>query len=72
MKVIYEGEWFLGKVVKTVGNLCLVRCLEKPYGISEPQDLEPERDTVVYEELYDVDGIIPRQIKVKRSWKWIY
>ena len=44
----------------------------KPYGISESQDLEPERDTVVYEELYDVDGIIPRQIKVKRSWKWIY
>lgn len=72
MKVIYEGEWFLGKVVKTMGNSYLVRCLEKPYGISEPQDLEPERDTVVYEELYDVDGIIPRQIKVKRSWKWIY
>ena len=67
MKVIYEGEWFLGKVVKPVGNLCLIRYLEKPYGISEPQDLEPERDTVVYEELYDVDGIIPQQIEVKRS-----
>ena len=69
VKVICEGEWFLEKVVKTVENSCLIHCLEKPYGISEPQDLESERDTVVYEELYDVDGIIPQQIKVKRSWK---
>ena len=59
MKVICEGEWFLGKVVKTVENSCHVRYLEKPYEISEPQDLEPERYTVVYEELYDVDDIIP-------------
>ena len=29
VKVIYEGEWFLGKVVKIVGNSCLFRCLKK-------------------------------------------
>ena len=72
MKSLYESEWFLGKMVKIVGKSCLVRCFENPYGVKEPQDLEPERDTVVYNGIYSTDGVTPQQTQVRCSCKWIY
>ena len=38
--VEYEGEFFLGIVLEVSCTGTRVQCLEKPYGISEPQDLE--------------------------------
>ena len=37
---IYEDEKWLADVVYTRGNQVLVRCLEKPFGVKEPQNLE--------------------------------
>ena len=72
VKVKYEGEWFLCTVQKNAGKDCLVRCLAKPYGVREPQEMEPESDAVYYDDVYDNEGIVPKLMKVKRSWKWIY
>ena len=42
--VEYEGEFFLGVVLSVSSETASahIRCLEKPYGVSEPQDLEKE------------------------------
>ena len=37
---IYEDEKWLANVVDKRGNQVLVRCLEKPFGVKEPQNLE--------------------------------
>ena len=47
VKVIFEGEWFLGKVVELGCELTLVCCLKKQDGMHKPQDLEPGRDTLL-------------------------
>lgn len=47
VKVIFEGEWFLGKVVELGYELTLVCCLKKRFGMHKPQDLEPGRDTLL-------------------------
>ena len=44
--VEYEEERFLGKVICVKGNEVLVRCLQKPYGISEPQKFKCEEDAI--------------------------
>ena len=39
---IYENEkWLVDAVNKKANQIC-VRCLEKPYGVNEPQNLERE------------------------------
>ena len=73
VKINFEEEWFLGKVMKKEGIRCMVRCLEKPFGIGEPQDMENERDTLPCDEVFDAEGIVPKQVPVKpRGWKWTY
>ena len=47
VKVIFEGEWFLGKVVELGCESSLVCCLKKRFGMHKPQDLEPGRDTLL-------------------------
>ena len=42
VKVLYEGEVFLGKVLNKQNNIVLVQGLSKPFAITEPQDLERE------------------------------
>ena len=37
---IYEDEKWLANVVDKWGNQVLVHCLEKPFGVKEPQNLE--------------------------------
>ena len=52
VKVKYEGEIFLGKVLSVVNNQTQVRCLKLPFGILEPQEFEREEDAVFYETVY--------------------
>ena len=47
VKVIFEGEWFLGKVVELGCESSLVYCLKKRFGMHKPQDLGPGRDTLL-------------------------
>ena len=44
VKVIFEGEWFLGKVVELGCESSSVCCLKKRFGMHKPQDLEPGRE----------------------------
>ena len=37
---IYEDEKWLANIVDKRGNQVLVCCLEKPFGVKEPQNLE--------------------------------
>ena len=37
---IYENEKWLGNVVNKKANQICVRCLEKPYSVNKPQNLE--------------------------------
>lgn len=46
-------------------QLCLVHCLKKLSGIYEPQDLEPERDKVLHDELDDTDGVEPNNSRLR-------
>lgn len=70
-KVIYEGEVFLGKVLKKENNEYFVQCLEKPYGIREPQTLEKECQSAFYEQVFETD-VQPKLTKVGRGWKYTY
>ena len=46
---IYQDEKWLANVVDKRGNQVLVRCLEKPFGVKEPQNLEREEDAIFIE-----------------------
>ena len=78
VKVIYEGAIFIGKVspVKVSGKqkqeFVRVRCLRKPYGIREPQDLETEEEAADYREVYECKEE-PQMVQVaRRKWQWSY
>ena len=42
VKALYEAEVFLEKNQKKVPNEYYVQCLEKPFGVKEPQSLEKD------------------------------
>ena len=73
--VEYEQEFFLGIVleVSKLGSNVHVPCLEKPYGVSDPPDLEKERISVRYDvtQMYEV-LVKPQMIQVRRGWKYTY
>ena len=69
VKVMYEEELFIGKVLKKTGGETLVQCLQKPFGIREPQCLERENDSVYYQDVYQAD-VTPQLQKVGRCWKY--
>ncbi len=71
VKVLYEDEVFLGKVQRKVNNECCVQCLEKPFGVKEPQSLEKDSRAVFYEKVYETD-VQPKLTKVGRGWKYTY
>ena len=54
---IYEDEKWLANVVDKRGNQVLVRCLEKPFGIKEPQTLEREQDAYFVEQVFHTDVV---------------
>ncbi len=69
MKVLYEDEVFIGKVLQKAAGETMEQCLEKPYGIKEPQNLEREQHAVFYEAVYERD--VTPQLK-KAGWGWKY
>ena len=70
--VVYEGERFIGKVMtEAVNEDVCVRCLEKPFGINEPQKLEREEDAIFYGRLFRTN-VTPQLIKFGRKWLWRY
>ena len=46
---IYQDEKWLANVVDKRGNQVLVRCLEEPFGVKEPQNLQREEDAIFIE-----------------------
>ena len=80
VKVLYEGEIFLGKIMNIHEDQCLVRCLKFPFGVHEGefQDLESEHEAVWYGKVYrtDVDPSMIREHdtdgKEKRRGKFRY
>ena len=57
--VKYEEQKFLGRVegIRVEGcdlheRCARVCCLEKPYGVCEPQEFERELDVICYDEFY--------------------
>ena len=71
VKVLYEGQVFLGKVFNKQNNTALVCCFSKPFGITEPQDFEQENDVVYYNHVYHT-RITPILSPYGCSWKYTY
>ena len=71
----YKGKVLIGKVIeKLINDECKeakVRCLEKPYGIKEPSNTEPENHVAFYSKVYESKDI-PNLITHKHSWKYSY
>ena len=70
--VHYEEEKFLGKIIRKRNIGVQVRCLEKPYGIHEPQDMERDENAILYKTLYKLRCNPPKLIQVGRKWQWKY
>ena len=72
---IYEDEKWLANVVDKRGNQVLVRCLEKPFGNKEPQNLEREKDTIFVEQVFHTD-VVPTLLQIapngKKGHKWFW
>ena len=66
----YEKEFFLGIVLLVSASRAHVRCLEKPYGISEPQNLEKEYFNLIR----FIKGVFftSKTTFSPRSWKYRY
>ena len=71
IKVIYEGEVFLGKVIKKQAREFLVRCLEKPFAIGGPNKLEREDSVIFYKQVYEAN-VVPELKKFGRVWEYAY
>ena len=71
VKVLYEGEVFIHKILQKTAGETMVQCLEKPFGIKELQKLEKEQDAVLYENVYQCD-VIPKLQKAGGGWKYSY
>ena len=74
---IDEDRKWLANVIYKRGNQVLVRCLEKPFGVKEPQNLEQEEDEIFVEQVFHTDvmstlsQIAPNR-KKGRKWFWHY
>ena len=55
----YEGEYFLGLILEITEkkDKARVQCLEKPFGITEPQSLEPYSNV-----FYDHDNLFKTNV----------
>ena len=69
--VIYKEEKFLGRVLEKRNSEYLVKCLQKPLGIREPQEME--KDAIFYEKIYHTD-FLPSlsHNSTKQNELWIY
>ena len=57
----YERKVFIGKVIeKLINDECKeakVCCLEKPYGIKEPSNMEPGNHVAFYSKVYECKDV---------------
>ena len=53
--VFSEQEKWLGKVIKKREGQVRVRCLEKPFGVNMPQNMERQHEAVFYHTVYKVN-----------------
>ena len=71
----YEDKYYVGIAMEKSDDdhLVQVRCLEKPFGSEDPQNLEKERLSIFYSEdkLYQSPVVLPI-ISFNRSWKYCY
>ena len=73
VKVVYEGEKFLGKVTDVKNGYYAVRCLERPFCIGQPQQFEKESQVIYYDEVYKTDVKPTLAMNNNRGWrKWTY
>ena len=70
MKVYYEEEVFIGKVLTKTSSSVQVKCLKHLFAIHVPQDMESEKDTVYYDTVYSNDGYMPELKSVGRGWTY--
>ena len=73
--VEYEGEYFIGLVIAVhkLTRTARVTCLEHPFGISSPQNMEKETIAADYsEEKLFVAPVKPKGVKVGRMYKYEY
>ena len=49
---IYKNKKWLWKVVNKKANQICVCCLEKPYGVNEPQNLETQKVAVFFDQVF--------------------
>ena len=68
--VYWEGEKFLGVVKSKSRKSYHVFCLEKPYGVCEPQLLEEKGDE--YDAVYNAEITTPREVDVDGTVYWQY
>ena len=71
VKVIYEEETFIGKVVEKKNGESRVQCLQKPFGIKMPQQMERDEEAIFYEHVFFCK-CRPKLQKFGRCWKYIY
>ena len=71
--VQYKGEYFFGIVLAASTEGAKIQCLEHPYGVSGPPDLEKETRAVWYpsERLFEAP-VVPNVVQIKRAWKYTY
>ena len=50
--VFYEQEKCLVKVTEKRGGQVRMRCLEKPFGVNMPQNMEREHEPLFYDNVY--------------------
>ena len=60
----------MGKLFNEKNNCMKLRCLEKPLGVKEVQQLEREDDAVYYEKIY-VIPVILQLVSVGKKCLWI-
>ena len=70
-----EEEKGIGKVVTKCHDHVCVTCLEKPFGIHQPQLLEREEDSFYFSQVYRSD-ITPELTQIdangKKGCKWFW
>ena len=71
--VQYKVECFLGIILAVSTEGAKIQCLEHPYGVSGPQDVEKETRGVWYpsERLFKAP-VVPNVVQIKRAWKYTY
>ena len=72
--VKYEGEKFIGNVLGKRNGEFQVHCLDKPFGIREPQSYEkvdPRTGPPFYTDVYEA-SVTPKPVKIGRKYFFQY